>query len=157
MDACYLEIDGMKLRVDKVTAVYEMWTHGKLPFPIVTVRVISRVSGDYQAVPNVVVKRQSTAEWTCGIGGTVQEAVEDAIRHFWREVAIASRGKELEENDFVCTQKPACMSNAKILQRCVLALVHFAIAHAPYVFGKERRKPAMRTTAVAAIVTAAAT
>lgn len=105
MDACYLEIDGMKVRIDKVVANYEMWTMGKLPIPIVTIKVIARAVGDFHAVPNVAVKspKSGQCEYTSGIGLSVSEALQDAVRQFWREVDEASESRDLEEGDLVLT------------------------------------------------------
>jgi hypothetical protein len=105
MDACYLEIDGMKVRLDKVVATYEMWTMGRLPIPIVTIKVVARAVGDFHAVPNVVVKspKSGQCEYTSGIGPSISEALQDAIRRFWQEVKEASESRDLEEGDLVWT------------------------------------------------------
>jgi hypothetical protein len=103
MNACFLEIDGVNTRIDKVVAVYEVWTMGELPFPVISIKVVQTAGGHFQASPNVAVRSPTTdeCEYTCGIGQCIQEALEDAIRHFWVEVKKASVHRELDEADFV--------------------------------------------------------
>ena len=99
-----MTIAGKLLRLDVVVATYDFWAlEEALPFPRFSVRVVHRPSADYQAAPNVIVRNVTTGdvEYTCGIGGSINEAVEDALSGFLKEVEKQSQIRELAEDDFV--------------------------------------------------------
>ncbi|MBA2227700.1 MAG: hypothetical protein WHU94_16705 [Thermogemmata sp.] len=106
MDAGFYEIDGQRIKIDKVVGIYQVWTMGRLPFATYKIYVVQAPEGHYIASPNVVVRNSETQcnEYVCGIGGSIEEAVRDAIHMFLNEVekqANNKLNKELDEEDFV--------------------------------------------------------
>jgi hypothetical protein len=108
MDPGFYEIDGLNTRIDKVVGIYQVWTMGTMPFAQFKVAVILTPTGVYQASPNVVVRNSATKclEYVCGIGGSVGEAVRDAVRMFYGEAKKQAALKELEDADFHWMSNP---------------------------------------------------
>jgi hypothetical protein len=98
-----LTVEGTRLHIIVVVGTYDIWAlELALPFPRFSVRVVHRDIPDYMASPNVHVRNATTGEveYKCGLGATIDEAVEDAIRMFLREVAKQVQIKNLSEEDF---------------------------------------------------------
>jgi hypothetical protein len=64
--------------------------------------VLERPGEGFLAVPNLAVKNaaNSTPEWIAGLGETVEEALDDALTRFFREIESHSRGRALTDDDF---------------------------------------------------------
>jgi hypothetical protein len=100
----FLEVCGVRVRVDEVVGMYDVWPMNEfLPFPRFVIKVVRRVGGDFQAVPNVCVRNARTGEceYTCGLGNTADNALADAIQNLFREVQKQSRERPLDVKDFV--------------------------------------------------------
>lgn len=97
-------IGGMRFQIESVVASYDVSVLDEaLPFTRFNIRVVHRASSDFQASPNVHVRNVTSGdvEYTCGLGGSIGEAVEDAIKQFLVEVEKQSRTRFLAETDFV--------------------------------------------------------
>jgi hypothetical protein len=112
MNAAFIDVDGLRIKVDKVVGIYHIWPLGRavdrLPFAQFKITVVQTPEGYYQASPNVVVRNTQTGcnEYTCGLGSSIEEAVHDAIRYFFIEVEKQSENRksenrELDEEDFI--------------------------------------------------------
>jgi hypothetical protein len=93
-----LRVDGLG-PVERVVAVFQVGPPlARLPFPSFKVKVIERANGSFLACPNVVVRRTNgEADWIGGLGASVEEALEDALRRFVRNLGDR---QELSEADF---------------------------------------------------------
>jgi hypothetical protein len=59
----------------------------RLPFASFRVKVIERGDGSFLGVPNVAIRGpDGSPDWTAGLGGSVEEALEDALRWFVRSL-----------------------------------------------------------------------
>jgi hypothetical protein len=100
----FLKIKDVKVRIDEVVGVYEVWPMEEyLPFPRFVLKVVHRGCGDYQATPNICVRNANTGdyEYTCGLGGTPDQAMLDAIENLFLEVGKQAGQRTLTEEDFV--------------------------------------------------------
>jgi hypothetical protein len=90
-------------RIDRVAAVFDIWSDGSLPFAKFKIKVIERGQNDYLGVPNIAIRNPLTGdpEYTSGLGKTIEDALVDTIRFFSREVAQNTGGKELTIADFI--------------------------------------------------------
>ena len=89
-------------RIDRVVAEFDVWTDGMtLPFAKFKVKIVERTD-DFLGVVNVAIKNQVTGypEWIGGNGWSVEEALEDAIRYFLREVEKYAPPRPLTDEDF---------------------------------------------------------
>lgn len=86
-------------RIDRVADEFHVWAHVTLPFPKFKVKVLERRNGDFLGIPNVAVKNleDGTPVWISGIGNTVEQALEDALRCF---LATVEGRVNLTEEDF---------------------------------------------------------
>jgi hypothetical protein len=100
----FLDIRGVKIRLDEIVAVYDVWPlHEFLPFPRFVVKVLHRAGGDYQAVPNICVRNVKTGdcEYICGLGDNPDQALVNALENLFGEVQQQAQVRQLEEKDFV--------------------------------------------------------
>jgi hypothetical protein len=98
--------DWRKLRVegfgpiDRVVAIFQIGPPlERLPFPSFKVKVIERANGSFLAIMNVAARgSDGCGVWEAGLGNTVEEALEDALRRFIR---ILDEQVPLAETDFI--------------------------------------------------------
>jgi hypothetical protein len=106
MEPGFFTIGGTRFLIESVVATYEISVlEEALPFARFTIRVVHRAVGDYQASPNAHVRnvKSGDVEYTCGLGVSIGEAVQDAIKQFLGEVEKQSQIRVLGECDFVWT------------------------------------------------------
>ena len=103
MDAGWYETTSGRFKIDKVVGWYDVWTHGNLPFPKITFKVVETPKGSYIASSNVYVRNNGVIEYNCGVGKDVQSAVLNGIESFYGEVEKleSSTGVKSEVSDFV--------------------------------------------------------
>ncbi len=83
--------------ISRVANIYELRDF-RIPSTIYRVKVLERGSGDFLALPNVVVKNKSgDPEWTAGLGRTELEALQDIIDRMDESLMSAER---LTSEDF---------------------------------------------------------
>jgi hypothetical protein len=92
--------------VFRVVGFFEVAAYGRLPFGRFTLKIIDLENGELQASPNVQVYNSETKriEHVCGLGRSVEEAVNSAIDLFMSETAKQQMNKprqDLDESDFV--------------------------------------------------------
>jgi hypothetical protein len=90
------------IRIDRVVAHLEVWLDQTLPLAKFKVKVLERSPGEFLAVPNVAVRNASSRapEYISGLGGTVDEAVDDLLVRFVSEARQHSPIGGLTEADF---------------------------------------------------------
>ncbi len=100
------EIEGV-VRIDRVAEVFEIWPAEEFPLAKFKVKVLQREDGQFLGVPNVAIKNPVTGEpeWTSGLGDSIEEALQDALRYFFREVEDNRCDRPLAEEDF-CWANP---------------------------------------------------
>lgn len=87
--------------VNRVAAIFEVGPPlpEPLPFAGFQVKVLERREGKFAAFLNVAVRgADGNADGLAGLGDTVDEALEDALKWFWRAVQERSAAKP---EDFV--------------------------------------------------------
>jgi hypothetical protein len=94
-----LRVEGLG-PVQRVAAMFQIGPPlANLPFPSFKVKVIERANGSFLAVPNVAVRAADGApDWIGGLGASVEEALENALQYFVRNLGGRA---ELSEQDFV--------------------------------------------------------
>jgi hypothetical protein len=72
------------IRIDRVVAEFDVWLGEMFPFAKMKVKVLDRKNEGLLAIPNLHVlnKLSREPEYMCGLGDTVEEAVEDALARF---------------------------------------------------------------------------
>jgi hypothetical protein len=90
-------------RIDRVAAIFDVWSDGKLPFAKFKVKIVERSGDSFLGVPNVAIRNPQTGEpeYTSGLGKTVEDALADTLIYFVREVEQCTAQRELTEDDFV--------------------------------------------------------
>lgn len=93
-----LKIDGLG-PIARVAAVFEIGPPLELlPFAKFKVKIIERDDGSFLGVPNVAkVGLDWQPEWIGGLGASVEEALEDALRNF---VQSLGNRTDLAEDSF---------------------------------------------------------
>jgi hypothetical protein len=78
-----LSVEGLG-PVRRVAATFQVGPPlARLPFAALKVKVIERADGSFLGVPNVAVRDpDGTPDWISGPGGTIEEALEDALNYF---------------------------------------------------------------------------
>jgi hypothetical protein len=75
--------------IERVAAIFQVGPPlpGPLPFASFTVKVFERNDGSFAAHLNVAVRRpDGSPDPEAGLGGTPDEALEDVLKNFWRQV-----------------------------------------------------------------------
>jgi len=95
------EIEAV-VRIDRVAEVFEIWPAGEFPLAKFKVKVLQREGAQFLGVPNIAIKSPVTGEpeWTSGLGDSIEEALDDALRYFFREVQDSCYDRPLTEDDF---------------------------------------------------------
>jgi len=90
-------------RIDRVAAVFEVWSDGTFPFAKFKVKVVERSGDGFLGIPNVAIRNQETGEpeYTSGLGKTIEEALLDTLTYFAREVEQNTGRRELSNTDFI--------------------------------------------------------
>lgn len=71
--------------IARICSVYELAEH-RLPGGKFKIKVLEREQ-DFIALPNVCIRSESgVPEWTCGIGGSETEALQDAIEYIMADL-----------------------------------------------------------------------
>jgi hypothetical protein len=85
--------------VERVAAVFRVGPPlDRLPFPSFKVKVVERADGSFSASPNVALRGlDGEPDWIGGLGASVEEALEDALRRFARNL---DERAELSAADF---------------------------------------------------------
>ncbi len=85
--------------ISHVAAVFQVGPPlAALPFASLKVKVVERADGSFLGVPNVaVLASDGSPDWVSGLGGTVEEALADALHSF--EMSLGGRS-ELSEACF---------------------------------------------------------
>lgn len=80
-------MDGI-IRIDKVVASYEVWLDAAFPFAKMKVKVLQRGTEDFAAFPNLARRDpiSRNPDYTCGLGGTADAALNDLLTRFVAEV-----------------------------------------------------------------------
>ena len=80
-----MRIDGLG-PIERVVAVFRVGPPlERLPFPSFKVKVVERANGSFVAIPNVaVLASDGSPDWEAGLGRTIEEALEDALKRFVR-------------------------------------------------------------------------
>jgi hypothetical protein len=86
--------------IDKVIAIFEVWSHSKFPYGKVKIKILEKNWGGYIGLPNIAPKskRDGEADWCSGLGNSVAEALEDTIKHLLRSI---DEDGAIEEKDFI--------------------------------------------------------
>ncbi len=94
-----LRVEGLG-PIERVVAVFQIGPPlERLPFPSFKVKVIERANGSFLAVLNVDAHdTNGCRDGEAGLGMTVEEALEDALRRF---VRILDEREPLSESDFI--------------------------------------------------------
>jgi hypothetical protein len=102
MTPCETKFRGIA-RIDRVTAIFEVWSDGFFPFAKFKVKIVERSDRSFLGVPNVAIRNASTGEpeYISGLGKTADEAMVDTLQRFVKEVEGNLPAKELSEADFV--------------------------------------------------------
>jgi len=93
-------------RIDRVAAMFDVWSDGLLPFAMFRIKVIERGENNFLGVLNVSVQNPKTGdpEYTSGLGKTVDEALLDALESFWREVRQNLDENQLTAANFIWSE-----------------------------------------------------
>lgn len=94
-----LRVEGLG-PIERVVAIFQIGPPlERLPFPSFKVKVIERGNGSFLAVLNVAVNGPD-GHWDgeAGLGGTAEEALEDALRRF---VRLLNERQTVSESDFI--------------------------------------------------------
>lgn len=94
-----LRVEGLG-PIERVVAVFQIGPPlERLPFPSFKVKVIERADGSFVAVLNVAPRGlDGYRDGEAGLGGTIEEALEDALQRFAR---VVDERQPLTESDFV--------------------------------------------------------
>ena len=89
-------------RIDRIVAEFDIWVDGSLPFAKFKIKIIERYGKGFYASPNVAIKNPHTGnpEFIGGLGSTLEEALQDALAFFWREIEQNSPRRRLVLEDF---------------------------------------------------------
>ncbi|NQU26276.1 MAG: hypothetical protein HQ567_33740 [Candidatus Nealsonbacteria bacterium] len=101
MDQPTAGIEGVA-RIERVAEVFEVWPREDLPFAKFKIKVLDRGSSQFLGIPNVAIKNPVTGnrEGTSGLGESVEEALQDALRYFFKELQEHPYDRPLTEDDF---------------------------------------------------------
>lgn len=81
--------------ISRTCSVYELTDH-RLPGGKLKIKVLER-AGDYVAFPNVCIRSESgVPEWTCGLGASETEALQDAVDHLMADLGTRQEWTEEE-------------------------------------------------------------
>ncbi len=102
------------IRIDRVVANFEVWPDGQFPFAKFKVKILSRLEadsseslpGNFLAVPNVAIRSiiDNEADYTSGIGNTVQEALSDLLVRFIEQAQENIPANGFKDSDFVWSE-----------------------------------------------------
>lgn len=82
-------------RVRKVVGLFDVLETQKVPYGKFKVKVLEDPNGGFIAFTNIAFKGSvGEPEWTSGIGGSVEVALEDAIKNFMETLPQPSECKE---------------------------------------------------------------
>jgi len=98
-----VQVKGI-VRIDRLAGIFEVWPdEGDFPFAKFKIKVIERAGGDFLGVPNLAVRNSTTGdpEYISGLGQSIEGALVDTIKYFFREVKQHTPAKGLAEADFV--------------------------------------------------------
>ena len=84
--------------ISRVVAVFQIGPPlERLPFPSFKVKVLERANGSFLAIPNVtILEPDGLPGWEAGLGGTVEEALEDALRRFIHNFEMRKPGSDAD-------------------------------------------------------------
>ena len=92
-----IELKGA-IGIARICAVYEITDQHRLPGGKFKIKVLEREE-DYIAIPNVCVRSESgMPEWTCGLGKSDMEALQDAVDRIMTDLGTKD---EWSEEDLV--------------------------------------------------------
>jgi hypothetical protein len=96
-----IKIPGVTIH--RIAGMFEIWAGGKLPFPTFRIKIIERPGAGFAGFLNVAVKNRAdgSAEWTGGLGDSLESALEVAIANFFQEIEKHKPDHELTEADFL--------------------------------------------------------
>lgn len=81
-----MNIEGLKID-SRIIAVFQVFdTQSRLPFANFKIKVVERpiADGRFLAIPNVAIRATNDSpDWIAGLGNTIDEAVENALRCFY--------------------------------------------------------------------------
>ena len=86
-----IQVAGLR-PVEKIVAVFRISDtrtddRVRFPFPLFSIAVSESLHGGYHASPNVAIKTANgDADWIGGHGPTVEEALEDCLNYFMRNI-----------------------------------------------------------------------
>ncbi len=91
------------IRIDRIADQFEVWLDESFPFHKLKIKVLERTSGDFLAVPNLNVLDILSHEpvYVSGLGGSVQEALDDLLTRFISDVKENTPPDGLTEAHFV--------------------------------------------------------
>jgi hypothetical protein len=91
------------IRIDRVATVFEVWADQRLPFAKFRVKILERSPNDFVGVADVAIRNPRTrnAEFTSGLGHTIEETLKDTLNYFFREIENNKPDRDLTEDDFV--------------------------------------------------------
>ena len=93
-----IKIEGIKIK--KCVAEFEIWEQQYSPYGKFIIKIRENDHGEFNGYSNLLVK-DTTGEFYCAVGhgSTVEDTLEDTIRHFY-EMTSRKLPKEWVESDF---------------------------------------------------------
>ena len=90
-------------RIDRVAAVFDVWSDGVLPFAKFKIKIVERSGSSFLGVPNLAIRNLQTGEpeYASGLGKTIEEALTDTLFYFVKEIEQHAAQRELSVDDFV--------------------------------------------------------
>ena len=94
------KVEGIGL-IEMVVAEFHILSIEKIPFGKFKVKIFDRQNGTFIGSPNIAVKSldDSSPDWICGMGASIEGALEDTLKYFMN--TLQGR-EELTEEDFEC-------------------------------------------------------
>lgn len=92
------KVEGIGL-IEKVVAEFQIWSIEKIPSGKFKVKIFERQNSTFIGSPNIAVKslEDNYPDWICGMGASIEEALEDTLKYF---MGTLQGREDLTEEDF---------------------------------------------------------